>query len=258
MKKVREKRNGIRALEERVRAGLKCAWAISPLLTVMRVFGTIASVGIVIVMSLFGKKLLELLIYSGDSKEKLQLIFTNLLLVGICKLLLEAVKHMLQYARNVHDKLIHNAGNSYTVSQMLYNSLTFTGAIVSFMLSVIVLFRCNLLYGCVTVIIGIPATISCVRWTKQIYAMASEQIIERYIKKVRDKSLCVCCVRVLHKLVVVLIAVDITLGILQGKNTAGDYVLYLGIVEQLWTCMYLLSQTGVSISGISLKKVVVD
>ena len=88
---------------------------------------------------------------------------------------------------------------------------------------------------------------------RERYRQIWTKVFTRKRGMARARSVLTGILECLPEIVVVLIGVDIAFGVLGGRNTVGDYVLFTGLAGQLWSSISMFSSSMLQIYDNKLK-----
>lgn len=247
----------IRTLVSTVGYGLRMAWMASPFYTAVRITGGILTVIFAIGIAILGKDVLDFVTMNIATNESVLFVVGKLILIVVCKVLIDVNLHLMQWIQVRHEKLMESTGDSFIFSRVSWNCITLVGAFVGVLIAFGLLSGSCLLNSFVILCVSVPAAIFYVRNMKQLYRMQIKRS-EHYIKKIREKSLRVGVVRKLSKLVLFFMALCLVFEKMKGTSTVGDLFFYIGLAEQLRIWIFILTQASISIIGYRLKMSAMD
>ena len=85
------------------------------------------------------------------------------------------------------------------------------------------------------------------KWLKQRYTNILQKLLVERKKLNRKKVLIMGVLECLPEVIITLISIDIAFNILDGNATIGDYILYTGLIAQLWNAVYALASSVMEI-----------
>ncbi len=85
------------------------------------------------------------------------------------------------------------------------------------------------------------------------YSQIWENVFTEKKSKIKARTILTTILEFLPELVIALITLDISLKALNGITTVGDYSLYTGLLGQLWSAIYMLTNSGINIYENKLK-----
>ena len=85
------------------------------------------------------------------------------------------------------------------------------------------------------------------KWMKQRYCNIWQKLFEERKEINRKRALVIGISECLPEFVIVFISIDIAFNILYGIAQIGDYVLYTGLIAQLWGAAYTLISSTMEI-----------
>ena len=91
------------------------------------------------------------------------------------------------------------------------------------------------------------------KWMKQRYCNIWQKLFEERKEINRKRALVIGISECLPEFVIVFISIDIAFNILYGIAQIGDYVLYTGLIAQLWGAAYTLISSTMEVYGNRLK-----
>lgn len=117
----------------------------------------------------------------GEStlSQYMQSMHNNILNEKLAMMVMDcSVKTDMEYFDNTeyYDKLQAAARDSYSMSSIMWNALTFLSALISFIGVFAVLWTANPLYGILLALAAIPSAIVSTKYTKSIYHLSMEQL----------------------------------------------------------------------------------
>jgi ABC-type multidrug transport system, ATPase and permease components len=85
------------------------------------------------------------------------------------------------------------------------------------------------------------------KWLKQRYTNILQKLLVERKKMNRKRVLIMGVLECLPEGIITLISIDIAFNILDGNATIGDYILYTGLIAQLWNAVYALASSVMEI-----------
>lgn len=181
---------------------------------------------------------------SEKLQQYMQSVQNDILSEKLAMMLMQcAVSADLEYFDNTeyYDKLQAAARDQTSITQVLWDAMSFLGAFLSFLGVFAVLWMERPLYGILLLCAAIPYGVTSTKYTKSLYELSMEQINAERKKIIRGKTATTVFFACLPELVCAGIGIDIGLHILKGNASVGDYSLYTGLMAQFLTAFFVMS-----------------
>jgi ABC-type multidrug transport system fused ATPase/permease subunit len=185
---------------------LSLSWKSSRFYTIVRITGQILLSILTIAVSYIGKYIIDLLTgvwAPNDKKQMLFILFFCLLIVTVfrslgqkvmlycqsmqsdkingylsARMISQSLKADLEYIDNpkFHDKFTSTTRDLSMTAHILWNVLSCLSAMVSFLISFIILSRLSIFYGLIVIVAAIPSSIATAKYTKVLFDLSLEQL----------------------------------------------------------------------------------
>lgn len=186
---------------------LSLSWDASKLYTVSRILTEVLAPVLTLTVAFIGRNVINILAGQSSSTRNTEVILVYLLGgLFIVSVIRSVSQKLMQYCQTMHDdklnakiamiitertleanleyfdnpsfydKLNSASKDSYSINNVVWNSIKIMSNGISFFIAVAILSQINLFYGLVMVLSAIPASIVATRFTKIIYSLSLEQI----------------------------------------------------------------------------------
>lgn len=203
---IKKAKEQIRAFFSAMRDCLILSWRTSSFYTIFRLLCNLVPPIIVLVNSLLGKYMLDLLAGGDGQGREHTLLFLLAGGICLCGLIHALVQKVQIYMQSIHEELINKelalymmdrAGNidieyfdnaeyydklnactrdAPMIAHLLWNTLSAISAACTMIIAFSVLGQVNLLYCLLILLAAVPSSIASVKYTKSIYSLSLEQI----------------------------------------------------------------------------------
>jgi ABC-type multidrug transport system, ATPase and permease components len=185
---------------------MKISWGASRFYTIIRISCEVALPVLGILSAFLGKNIIDLFTGSYVVQNKYNACLILLACIFVVGFLQRGCNTLTQYIQSMHnnilneklaimvmdcsvkadmeyfdntvyyDKLQATARDSYAMSNIMWNALTFLSSLISFVGIFAVLWVANPLYGILLTVAAIPSAIVSTKYTKSIYNLSMEQL----------------------------------------------------------------------------------